>query len=202
MFLIISNKWTVASTQIEQHKTLRDTKAAVDAIGSGQRAKNFKEWLRPSEPSDNANRAKDLRYPGTGTWFLNSPEFKFWLKGYYRHLCVYGPVGCGKTVLTSTILDFLRKTQKGVVLYFFFDFNDIYKRTFNGLLRSLLFQLYSLEEVCAQKLDALRKSHKDGKFAPSTDALLDGLQDSLRAVEEAFILMDALDECKEDQQQE
>ncbi|KAL3295266.1 ankyrin repeat [Colletotrichum asianum] len=139
---------TVASTQKEQSKILH-------AIDSHQRAHNLKEWLCPAESSDNAERARDQRYEGTGTWLLESDSFQEWLAGGCQHLCLYGLGGCGKTVLSSAILDSLKQSHNGVILYFFFDFSDSQKRTVGGLIRTLLFQLCSLEEP-ARRLDILR----------------------------------------------
>ncbi|KAK2758412.1 nacht and ankyrin domain protein [Colletotrichum kahawae] len=192
---------SVASMQREQHKTLNDTKRAVNGIESQQRMNSFRDWLRPTEPSDNANRAKDLRYGETGTWFLNSPEFQKWLSGNCQHLCLYGPGGCGKTVLSSTILDLLREKRTGITLYFFFDFNDLHKRTLDGLVRSLFFQLYSVAGSHTLKIDALQKRLKDGRRSPSTTDLVECLTDTLATVEEAIILVDALDECKEEDEE-
>ncbi|KAK1854840.1 nacht and ankyrin domain protein [Colletotrichum chrysophilum] len=186
---------TVASTQKEQSKILH-------AMDSHQRAHNLKEWLCPAESSDNAERARDQRYEGTGTWLLESDPFQEWLAGGCQHLCLYGPGGCGKTVLSSTILDSLKESHNGVILYFFFDFSDSQKRTVGGLIRTLLFQLCSLEEP-ARILDILRGNHDDGKIPPNTRDLLNHFQDFLGRVKSPVILMDALDECnEEDQEQE
>ncbi|KAF4900929.1 Ankyrin repeat domain-containing protein 50 [Colletotrichum fructicola] len=189
---------SVASIQTEQHDILKDMRSAVDSIESQQRTMNIKNWLRPAEPSDNAKHAKDLRFEKAGTWFLNSPAFQGWLEDEYRHLCLYGAGGCGKTVLTSTILDFLRENRTGVILYFFFDFSDDKKRNLDGLLRSLIFQLYAIKEASDQKVDDLRKSYDNGKDSPTTDDLSQCLKDVLETFQEIIILMDALDECKEE----
>lgn len=179
-----------------------DAKITVGGIESQQRKKYLEEWLRPANPSDNANRAKDLRYEGTGTWFLNSSTFKDWLEHKHRHLCLYGAGGCGKTVLTYTILEHLRKSQSGAILYFFFDFSDARKRTLDGLLRSLLSQLYAIDGDRAKKLDALRMSPKDDERFPDTNKLSEWLQDILETFDEVTILMDALDECKKDNKEQ
>ncbi|KAF4845436.1 hypothetical protein CGCSCA4_v006778 [Colletotrichum siamense] len=188
---------SVVSMQKENNETLKHTSNTVDEIRSQQRITNMKQWLGAVNPSDNANRAQDLRYEGTGTWFLSSSAFRHWLKDTNRHLCLYGDSGCGKTVLASTILEFLRGNRNGAILYFFFDFRDAEKRTFEGLIRSILFQLYQPESVSTQKVDCFRKFHDDVEKPPRTSELLQCLQDVLATVQEAIILMDALDECEE-----
>lgn len=182
---------------------MSETKTAIESIDSQQRAKSLKEWLRPAESSGNAQRARDKRHHGTGTWLLESDEFQKWLTGGRQHLCLYGLGGCGKTVLSSTILDYLKKTQETPILYFFFDFNDSQKGTVSALVRSLIFQLYLLGESWASEIEALQKAHDNGKDSPSTQDLLDFFQSTLERVPAIVILVDALDECKqEDQEQE
>lgn len=49
------------------------------------------------------------RQPGTGEWFLKSPEFREWRKGKRKTLFCTGAPGAGKTIVTSIAIDsFLR----------------------------------------------------------------------------------------------
>jgi hypothetical protein len=75
---------------------------------------------------DDRNAAKEKRQEGTGNWFITSTAFLEWKLGLRRHLWLHGLAGCGKTVLTSTILDHLHDARPGscVCLDFLFDFRD------------------------------------------------------------------------------
>ncbi|KAF5502597.1 hypothetical protein CGCA056_v014693 [Colletotrichum aenigma] len=80
---------------------------------------------------------------------------------------------------------------------------SIMKGTVSALVRSLIFQLYLLGESWASEIEALQKAHDNGKDSPSTQDLLDFFQSTLERVPAIVILVDALDECKqEDQEQE
>ncbi|KGO42437.1 NACHT nucleoside triphosphatase [Penicillium expansum] len=172
------------------------TKAATDYIGSGLRADRIRRWLCPPNPSTNANHAKTLRHEGTGAWLLESPVFKSWHSGSRRHLWLHGLAGCGKTVLSTTVLDYLAKGSDGLILIFFFDFSDSTKQTWDGMLRSFAFQLYQGEVGSAAHLDTLFKAHQDGSSQPTTKALSDIVFKMLLIDRKVSIVLDALDESK------
>lgn len=103
--------------------------------------------------------------------------------------------GCGKTVLSATILNHLAPVDNCVILSFFFDFKDTAKQKLNNLLRSLAFQLYSSHPEAQKDLDNLFTSHDNGESQPDTDRLSTCLNDMMRTPKKVFILLDSLDEC-------
>lgn len=108
------------------HSLASHTNAGVEKLKSDGHFDKLRRWLSPSDPSTNLNAAKEKRHEGTGDWFINSDAFSEWKSGSRRHLWLHGLAGCGKTVLTSTILDHLRSAPADsfVCLDFFFDFRD------------------------------------------------------------------------------
>ncbi|KAJ5776749.1 NACHT nucleoside triphosphatase [Penicillium nucicola] len=172
------------------------TKAATDSIRSDLHSGKIMRWLCPPDPSTNVNQARTLRHEGTGAWLLENPVFQSWYLGSHRHLWLYGLAGCGKTVLSAIVLDYLTKGTDGLILSFFFDFNDIAKQTLEGLLRSLAFQLYQGGVDSAIHLDALLQAHQNGKDQPTTKALWVVVLKMLIAQRKVYIVLDALDESK------
>ncbi|OAA45089.1 Pfs, NACHT and Ankyrin domain protein [Beauveria brongniartii RCEF 3172] len=177
-----------------QH-TMIETKAATDTVKSYLRADQIKSWLRPPDPSTNANHARTLRHEGTGTWLLGHPVFQSWLSGSCRHLWLHGLAGCGKTVLSATVLDHLSKEFSRLVLSFFFDFSDRKKQTVDGMLRSLAFQLYQRGPDSPGPLDASFQAHQDGRDQPTTSTLEDVVLKMLAIHKKGYIVLDALDEA-------
>ncbi|CAG8898173.1 unnamed protein product [Penicillium egyptiacum] len=172
------------------------TKVATDSIRSDLRADNIKRWLCPPDPSTNANHARTLRHEGTGAWLLENPVFESWHSDLRRHLWLHGLAGCGKTVLSATVLDHLAKGNDGLTLSFFFDFSDTTKQTLDGMLRSLAFQLYQGGVGSAIHLDALFQAHQNGSDQPATKALSDIVFKMLVVQRKVSIILDALDESK------
>ena len=112
---------------------------------------------------------------------------------------MYGIPGCGKTVLSSTILeDVLAKRHTkpdSAVLSFYFDFNDAEKQRHEKMVRSFICQL-SL--YCASSiLEDLYSSCLDGGRQPTRDVLLNTLHQMMTSLKDTYIIVDALDECTE-----
>lgn len=170
------------------------TKVMVETVRSNQHVTEIKEWLSPPDSSTNANHARQLRHEGTGEWFLNNAAFREWETGSRQHWWLYELPGCGKTVLSTRILDHLMNIDDHITLDFFFDFSDTMKQTVDGMLRSLIFQLYKLGIDSSKELDGLFQSHRDGRDQPATKTLLGCLRTMMRVPRKIFLVLDALDE--------
>ncbi|CAI7592328.1 unnamed protein product [Penicillium pancosmium] len=175
-------------------QTTAATKVTTDSIRTDQRTDKIRRWLCPPDPSTNANHARKLRHEGTGAWLLENPVFQSWHSGSHRHLWLYGLAGCGKTVLSTTVLDHITQGNIAFILSFFFDFSDITKQSLDGMLRSLAFQLYQDGTNSAVYLDALSEAHQGSRNQPATKTLLDTFFRMLAAQKKVFIVLDALDE--------
>ncbi|GAB1316569.1 Ankryin repeat protein (Fragment) [Madurella fahalii] len=178
------------------HQTVNDTKTTVMAMEWNGRLPQIERWLHPPDASTNFNHARKQWHEGSGLWFLNSPAFNGWKRGSYRRLWLYGLAGCGKTILSTTIVDHLRKMNDCITLEFYFDFNDTVKQNMDGVIRSLIFQLYKLGSHL-KDLESLYQSYLDGHRQPDTKTLSNCLYAMIKASGATYIIMDALDECTE-----
>jgi len=111
---------------------------------------------------------------------------------------LHGIPGCGKTVLSSTILENVYQYCDGdpgkVAVYFCFDFNDVEKQDSELMLRSLICQL---SERCVHTpagVDTFLSSCENSR-QPSRDALLELMQQVIQGLPQSYIILDALDEC-------
>lgn len=176
-----------------QHR-IDSTKAATDSIRSDLYADKIKRWLCPPDPSTNFNHARALRHEGTGTWLLSNAAFQSWLSRSRQYLWLHGLAGCGKTVLSATVLDHLLNGNDSFTLSFFFDFSVTTKQDLDGMLRSLAFQLYQGGVGSAVYLDDLFRAHHAGSVQPATKVLSDTVFKMLAAQGKVSIVLDALDE--------
>jgi hypothetical protein len=133
------------------------------------------------------------RHEGTGAWFTGGQAFGDWKKQPNSFLWLQGLTGCGKSVLSSTIIEHLSNvaTPDQVLLYFYFDFNDTNKQTLEKMLRSLANQLYQGQPDARGPLEQLRG---EGQNQPSQEALSSVLLAMLSKVNNVSIVLDALDE--------
>lgn len=155
----------------------------------------IRAWLKASDVSTNYNRALEKREKGTGLWLIESPTFETWKTTPGSFLWLYGNPGCGKTVLSSSIINACQLIQESALAYFFFDFNNSSKQSEENLLRSLLVQLAPYLENGPKILDDLFSSCNKRTSEPSKQTLLDALVRLSSSASEIFVVVDALDEC-------
>ena len=143
------------------------------------------------------------RQPGTGAWLSDHGTFDSWKKHHNSFLWLYGIPGCGKTVLCSTAIenvlkerDVAKKNEIGVG-YFYFDFNNHDQQDCDLMLRSLISQLSLQSREDTNTLDALYLACGSGASQPSSTMLKNALKELVQNFMDTFIILDALDECKE-----
>ncbi|KAJ4247811.1 hypothetical protein NW762_013020 [Fusarium torreyae] len=176
-------------------RTGDETKHIVMSMESKQHLAKIEDWLSPPDYSTNTNLARAQRHPGTGSWMLDSVPFQEWKLGSRQNLWLYGLAGCGKTILSTTILDHVLSLGAHPTLAFYFDFNDPKKQTLEGLLRSLALQLYRTDEQAARRLDDIFVVHNNGMRQPDTATLSSYISSTVQASGDLIIVLDALDEC-------
>jgi Cdc6-like AAA superfamily ATPase len=166
-------------------------------LQSQEKMNGMIEWLAASNPSSNHNKALRQHHDGTSIWFVHGDIFKEWKKQTSSFLWLHGIPGCGKTVLSSTIIEHLKQDETcETLLYFYFDFNDKNKQSLDDLLRSLVEQIYQSQPLSRQLLEQLWASHDEGRRQPSTSSLQSVLQVLLCGAGSISIVLDALDESK------
>lgn len=178
-------------------KDIKDLVSTTKEHAQGFLNSQIKQWLSSPDPSTNYHSALEKRLEGSGRWFLGSSQFSDWKTGKLDGptLWLHDIPGCGKTYLSCSIIEDLEtsQTNESVVLYFFFDFNDQSKQTFENMIRSLVFQLCSsngqLHSVVEQLYD------KKGSTQLSLKDLCDTLQEMVSKLSNVFLVLDALDEC-------
>jgi Ankyrin repeats (3 copies)/NACHT domain len=112
--------------------------------------------------------------------------------------------GCGKTILSSTIIDEINKEKLGVLVYYYFSFRDKRSQEVRLLLYSLLTQLvrglvhevpelpgrYYLPKAFRNLYDKYQPASE-----PTTEDLIATFQGISGESKEIYIVIDALDEC-------
>jgi hypothetical protein len=81
--------------------------------------------------------------------------------------------------------------------YYFFDFTSPQKCTIDGFLRSLTSRISSHPHARVGALLRFYAEHLDGQEQPSQKKLLGTLRETLEGSGEVYLVIDALDECKE-----
>ena len=173
-------------------KESKDSKAA--------KLSNMQHWLSAPDPSINYQRALKQRQH-TGLWFLDGDTYASWKTESASFLWLYGILGCGKTILSSTVLEnifqYCDQHPGYAAAYFYFDFNDVQKQDPERMVRSLVVQLSTQADDIPSSLDRLYSSHDDGKRPPALEELLKVLCAVIQQYGQVYIVLDALDECNQ-----
>ncbi|KAE8156909.1 Pfs, NACHT and ankyrin domain protein [Aspergillus tamarii] len=192
----------ISETVADTHAIAQSTSTVLRDLRADNQFSKIESWLSPPDPSTNFNEAQKRRQEGTGLWLFEIGPFKEWMSGTRQHLWLHGLSGCGKTILSATIIEHLNQQldSSHIVLYFFFDFNDSNKQTLGNLLTSLTMQLYSKCKNSRVPLESLLLLCENGRQKPSHGALCDTFMQMVGQVKNLQIVIDALDECttKED----
>jgi Cdc6-like AAA superfamily ATPase len=176
---------------------LQDLSHDLKDVKLTQRQEKIRSWLSAPDPSTNFNKASKQRQKGTGLWFLQGSSFQKWQTDHHTFLWLYGIPGCGKTILSSTIIEHLEYTYpERLLLYFYFDFTDSGKQTLEDVVRSLISQLYCRRRDTQTSLDSLFSSHEDGQRQPSCESLCKVFLQMVNQAKDVYVVLDALDECK------
>ncbi|KAI2484784.1 multiple ankyrin repeats single kh domain protein [Pyrenophora tritici-repentis] len=166
-----------------------------------ERLSKICSWLSPPDPSANYHKAHKQRQAETGLWLLENAKFTDWKKRAASRLWLYGIPGCGKTILSSTIIEHLlqhcHNDTSMVTAYFYFDFNDTQKQDPELMLRSLLCQFLQRSVVIPKGVDALFSSCENGQRKPLLHALLDVVRQVAQEFAHVYVILDALDECSQ-----
>jgi hypothetical protein len=177
---------------------IQDTKALLDRIRADQVSSEIREWLKAPDASINYHEACKKRHPRTGLWFINGPEFHAWLQTPSSFLWVNGFAGCGKSVLSSTIIQKTlhhRKSNPSTgIAFFYFTFNDDSKQNTSAMLRALILQLVSQLQHQGRDTTILQQFYKSYHgVTPPDYALLDCLRQLVDKFDHVYIILDALD---------
>jgi hypothetical protein len=178
----------------EDHKTVLKSLER-----SGQKQK-FEEWLNPADPWTNHASARKHHESGTGDWLLRSSAYQSWKTGATKHIWLFGKAGCGKTIISSTLIEDVQAYCTGkddsCLGVFYFTFSDQRKQTYDDLLRSLAVQL----GMKGPGLPVLQQAYNtSNRGRPAVTGLEEIIVASVHSYSNVFVMLDALDECPEEQ---
>lgn len=139
----------------------------------------------------------ESRAEGTCQWFLTHEHFQTWLKRDFGPLLVTADPGCGKSVLAKYLTE-QGLPKSATICYFFFKDND--QNTVRQALCAILHQLFDQKGFLIQH--AMPYYSRDGQhLVQNTESLWMILHAAVRDefAGPVIIVLDALDECAEDE---
>ncbi|KAL7794064.1 hypothetical protein V8C43DRAFT_281038 [Trichoderma afarasin] len=191
----IMQNWGAANLSISSlQKVIQDANAQKDR-------QDLLSWLSDADPTAFYNTNRDMHENGTCEWLLQEgSEFRAWEDSSSSFLWIHGKAGCGKSVLSSTIIKYLEtksiQNPTVAVAYFYFSFTLPTEQNVNAMLSSLI------KQICCYRPDIPAAAQKLGEFKnkgghPDTERLEEVFLSSVYGFSAVYIVVDGLDECAE-----
>ncbi|KAJ7266737.1 hypothetical protein C8J57DRAFT_376911 [Mycena rebaudengoi] len=162
--------------------------------------KKIIEWMSPLNfflRHDNISRARQV---GTGVWLLEDTRFKDWTSRTGSTLWCYGMSGAGKTVLSSTIVDYLRDkfpSNFGIACAYL-NHKERDKQSPENILAGLWRQLiFGRPILSGSPAHTLYHKHHEKGTRPSVEEMHTLLSSEVAGYSKVYFVIDALDEYPE-----
>ncbi|KAF7919646.1 hypothetical protein EAE99_008498 [Botrytis elliptica] len=157
-------------------------------------------WLYPGEYYESLHQACAKRSANTGQWLLTDASFQNWLNGLSDPiLWCYGSPGCGKTILSATVIQYLQDYYGSTpTVYFHCSSTDRLKQSQESIYISLLGQITAQANVVPQALiSAYLFAERYGRCRISfADRIPELLTEVLHELPALNIIIDGVDECE------
>ncbi|KAF5563258.1 ankyrin protein [Fusarium napiforme] len=183
------------------HSFVSEPREDVAEIRSNQSRRDdikILDWLTTIDYGLQQSEFQKVQQPGTGSWLLDTSEYRTWLETPGKTLFCQGIPGVGKTILTSGLIDHLSSKLAGDsasgISYIFCNFQRQDQQTSDGLLACILKQLSAGLPSLPESLRSLYTIHAIQRTRPTSREIATTLGSVISEHARAFIIVDALDE--------
>jgi hypothetical protein len=163
------------------------------------------KWMSPLDFRMLQKAARRRPLIGTGSWFLNNPQVRGWADGRTRALWCHGIPGTGKTVLATALYQKLQEEHacdNVAVLIAYCSFDDANTHSSSNIMSSFLRQLIEKRGQMSETIRKLYTEYVQSRehSRPDHESLVEALSKELKTFNKTFIIVDGLDELRENKQ--
>ena len=156
------------------------------------------KWINAVSTHDDYHVALQSRVANTCNWALESLDVRTWLASdplskAAKVLWIKGKPGTGKSILTASLVEYLKKHKSAPVCYFFCFYNHEGKRRCNNIIGSWVSQLVRTSPIVFQIATEVYNK-KESHIAAQVE-LWRIFQEANTRLQECFFVIDGFDEC-------
>ncbi|KAH7420282.1 ankyrin repeat-containing domain protein [Cadophora sp. MPI-SDFR-AT-0126] len=192
-----------AASNLVVEGAISDIKGSLVDMQAREEQNRILEWLKGADPTTNHHAALKKKESGTCEWLLRSEQFQKFASGEGQLMWLHGIPGAGKTVLSSAVIEHLLSSPTKVgrnVVYYYFDFNNRGKQTALGCLQSFVYQF--CQQSGGTSPEILKLYQDCNGAGPNLQQLTETLTQLFSQDSPVFVIIDALDECKQEDGEE
>ena len=156
------------------------------------------KWINPVSTHDDYDVALQARMKNTCDWASDTPSFQTWLASdplskAAKVLWWHGRPGTGKSILTASLVEYLRKHRSEPVCFFFCFYNHEGKRRCDNIVGSWVSQLVRNSEITSQIAKEVYRK-KQSHIALQVE-LWRIFREANVQLQGCFFVIDGFDEC-------
>jgi hypothetical protein len=189
--------------QVLQHSSSAVAASTALDVRANQEVRDKEDllnWLSSFTYEERHEERFSKKHPGIGDWLLRHARFQHWIQSTSSTvLWCHGGPGTGKSFLAANVLEHVT-SQKALdedvgIAFVYYDYQAAGQQNRNHVVRAMLKQLCRTLKLSPEHLlEAKRKALPVGS--------VEDLKAVAGAYRELFVVVDALDECKEDNRPE
>jgi hypothetical protein len=182
---------------------LNDVITQNETSKSRERNRELLRWLSTHDFQSKHTRASALRNERTCSWLVDTPQFQALVHSDTPCLWLYGIAGSGKTILTSSIIDYFMSgpaSDESILAYFYCDASDSESQRLVTVLGALLCQICTqLAKIpdCIETAFHEATSMSGQQLKPAVEQLQSMIVVALSYCRNPIIVVDGLDEAFE-----
>ncbi|KAH0563452.1 hypothetical protein GP486_001989, partial [Trichoglossum hirsutum] len=198
----------IRALQEESTKERADKRQAVRRQASKESEKlrvKLLRWLNEIKFDEDHDTIYSKRYPDTGNWLVQDSRFQQWFNSQTSALLwCYGKPGAGKSVLASIVLEHIT-TRHGLndkigIAFAYIRHNSLESQQPSRIVSTFIKQLCWKKEQIPQYLLDFYDTYSRTDRTPPFDKYMDNLLCLAKSYTQVFLVIDALDECKQDEE--
>ncbi|RSL87145.1 hypothetical protein CDV31_016307 [Fusarium ambrosium] len=163
---------------------------------------NIITWFSSLDFREKQKSVFSKRHHGTGQWLLDSVAFQHWFCSDDNSiLWCHGKPGSGKTVMMSTAVSYIEENTEGsnvAIAYAYCDYQDRNTLSETSIWSSIIRQLVESCQQIPTEVTAFRDKYLEKRSLPTNEERILLVKALSRLFQKTYILIDALDECPED----